>query len=201
MITLCMDTSHVYLALALIKDDQVIASVQESCWKKQSEEIFPRLQEMMDKTSLKTEDIDQIAITEGPGSYTGVRIAMTIAKVFCAMRSLPLYTLGTLALYAGMRPNCRVLLDARGGRAYTAVYDCGKMVEAPSAEELEAIRARLSDDQEIVGDGRLVGREDVIPDLPANFLLLKQEWHLAENVHLVKPEYLKPAESYLTGKK
>ena len=201
MITLCMDTSHVYLALALIRDDQVIASVQESCWKKQSEEIFPRLQEMMDRAGLKPEDIDQMVISEGPGSYTGVRIAMTIAKVFCAMRDLPLYTIGTLALYAGMKPDCRVLLDARGGRAYTAVYDAGKMTEAPSAEELETIQARLSPDQEIIGDGHLVGREDAIPDLAANFLLLKNSWNRAENVHLVKPEYLKPAESYLTGRK
>ena len=37
MITVCMDTSHVFLALGIIRDDRVIASFQESCWKKQSE--------------------------------------------------------------------------------------------------------------------------------------------------------------------
>ena len=43
MITLCMDTSHVFLVLGIIEDDRVIASVQKECWKKQSEEIFPQL--------------------------------------------------------------------------------------------------------------------------------------------------------------
>ena len=42
MITLCMDTSHVFLALGLIEDDRILASFQEKCWKKQSEKIFPR---------------------------------------------------------------------------------------------------------------------------------------------------------------
>ena len=40
MITLAMDTSHVFLVLALIKDDQLVDSVQKKCWKRQSEEIF-----------------------------------------------------------------------------------------------------------------------------------------------------------------
>lgn len=43
MITLCMDTSHIYLSLALIRDDEIIGEVQEECWKHQSEEIFLNL--------------------------------------------------------------------------------------------------------------------------------------------------------------
>jgi tRNA threonylcarbamoyladenosine biosynthesis protein TsaB len=78
----------------------------------------------MDAAGLKPMDIDQCVITDGPGSYTGVRIAMTVAKVMCAMRSLPLYTLGTLQLYAG-RETCTVLLDARGKRAYAASFENG----------------------------------------------------------------------------
>ena len=114
MITLAMDTSHVFLVLALIKDDQLVDSVQKKCWKRQSEEIFPCLMDMMDRNGLKPDDIDAMVITEGPGSYTGVRIAMTIAKVFCVMKEKPLYTIGTLQLFAGRR-NGRVILDARGG--------------------------------------------------------------------------------------
>ena len=107
-----MDTSHVYLVLALIKDDQLIAKYSAECWKKQSEEIFVRLIEMCEKVNVTPEMIDQICISKGPGSYTGVRIAMTVAKVFCAMKNVPLYTIGTLQLYAGNR-SCRVIMDAR----------------------------------------------------------------------------------------
>ena len=118
---LCMDTSYKFLTLGVIKDGKVCAGSQKECWKRQSEELFPELERLMNEAHLTTEEIDGIVITEGPGSYTGVRIAMTVAKVFCAMGNVPLYTIGTLKLYAGKEENCRVLLDARGGRAYTAV--------------------------------------------------------------------------------
>lgn len=197
MITLCLDTSHTWLVLGLIKDDQLIAKVQEPCWKKQSEEIFPKLIAMMDEVKLQPEDIDQMVISEGPGSYTGVRIAMTIAKVFCAMRQLPLYTLGTLQLYAG-NEKCRVVTDARGKRVYTCTYDNGKATGTLEAVEIADLK--IAKDEKIIGDGALVGRENNWPDIAANFLALKKEWKKAENVHLVVPEYLKPSESYLVKK-
>lgn len=195
MITLCMDTSHTWLVLALIQDDRLIAEVQKKCWKRQSEEIFPNLISMMDSVNLQPEDIDQIVISEGPGSYTGVRIAMTIGKVFCAMRNLPLYTLPTMLLYAG-KEDCRVVMDARGKRVYTCRYRDGKALEEQRAVAIADLKIG---DEEIIGDGSLVGKEDNWPDIAQHFLDLKDEWKKAENVHLVVPEYLKSAESYLPG--
>ncbi|MEE3488857.1 MAG: tRNA (adenosine(37)-N6)-threonylcarbamoyltransferase complex dimerization subunit type 1 TsaB [Bulleidia sp.] len=200
MITLCMDTSHIFLALSLIRDDQIIGRVQEKCWKKQSEEIFPKLQEMMDQAGLKPADIDQIVVSEGPGSYTGVRIAMTIAKVFCAMRDLPIATISTLQLYAGMGEKVRTVLDARGGRVYTGLYEKGVLQGEISVEAIEDVKNRITDEK-VAGDGHLVGKEDVWPDLAENFLAMKAFWKKADNVHLVKPEYLKSSESYLVHKK
>lgn len=196
MITLCMDTSHVFLVLALIQDDKVIAKTQLQCWKKQSEELFPELAKLMDSVSLQPEDIDSVVITEGPGSYTGVRIAMTVAKVFCAMREIPIYTIGTLQLYAGLE-TCRVILDARGQRVYTGVFQNGKTLSGP---EVVAIEDLPKESLQIIGDGHLLNKEDVYPDLAENFLKLKDEWTKAENVHFVKPEYLKSNESYLVKK-
>ena len=196
MITVCMDTSHVFLALGIIRDDRVIASFQESCWKKQSEEIFPQLMRLMDEAGLQPEDIDSVVISGGPGSYTGVRIAMTVAKVFCSMRSVPLYTIPTLLLYAGQK-DCRVVLDARGKRAYTARCRAGKMLGEQQVLPLEEIP---QDAPEMIGDLHLLQQEDCWPDLIANFLALKEEWQPAENVHLVVPEYLKGSEAYMVKK-
>lgn len=197
MITLCMDTSTQYLVIALIRDDQIVAKFQEKCWKKQSEELFPRLMDLMKEAGLKPEDIGQVVVSEGPGSYTGVRIAMTVAKVFCAMRNLPIATVGTLQLFAGMEPRARVVLDARGGRVYTAVYEYGVLSGTVEAKPCEEVKAEILEAETVIGDGSLVGREDHIPDLAENFLALKDQWKYAENVHLVKPEYLKSSESYL----
>lgn len=197
MITLCMDTSHTWLVIALIKDDKVIGKVQEQCWKKQSEELFPKLIELMDSLNLQPEDIDQIVISKGPGSYTGVRIAMTVAKVFCAMADKPIYTLSTLLLYAGKK-NCRVVTDARGKRVYTCKFENGKALEEERAISIDELEIN---DEEVVGDATLVGKEDNWPDIADNFLALKDEWVKADNVHLVVPEYLKSSASYLPGNK
>lgn len=197
MITLCMDTSHTWLVIGLIKDDQVIGKVQEKCWKKQSEELFPRLTALMNDCHLQPEDIDQIVISKGPGSYTGVRIAMTVAKVFCAMADKPIYTVSTLLLYAGKK-NCRVVTDARGKRVYTCLFFDGKALEEERAVEIENLEIG---DVNIVGDGALVGRQDEWPDIVDNFLELKDEWEKHDNVHLVVPEYLKSSTSYLPQKK
>ena len=197
MITLCMDTSHTWLVIGLIKDDQVIGKVQEKCWKKQSEELFPRLTALMNDCHLQPEDIDQIVISKGPGSYTGVRIAMTVAKVFCAMADKPIYTVSTLLLYAGKK-NCRVVTDARGKRVYTCLFFDGKALEEGRAVEIENLEIG---DVNIVGDGALVGRQDEWPDIVDNFLELKDEWEKHDNVHLVVPEYLKSSASYLPQKK
>lgn len=197
MITLCMDTSHTWLVIGLIKDDQVIGKVQEKCWKKQSEELFPRLTALMNDCHLQPEDIDQIVISKGPGSYTGVRIAMTVAKVFCAMADKPIYTVSTLLLYAGKK-NCRVVTDARGKRVYTCLFYDGKALEEERAVEIEILEIG---DVNIVGDGALVGRQDEWPDIVDNFLELKDEWEKHDNVHLVVPEYLKSSASYLPQKK
>lgn len=198
MITLCMDTSHVFLALALIRDDTLIASVCEQCWKRQSEEIFPKLIAMCEDAGVTPDDISQVVISKGPGSYTGVRIAMTVAKVLCTMKNIPLYTVGTLQLYAGNR-TCRVIMDARSKRAYTNVYENGIAVNEDSVKECEEIRNEYNG-EEIIGDGRLIGREDTWPDICANFLAVKDRWERMDNVHLTVPEYLKSSESYMVKK-
>lgn len=196
MITLCMDTSHRFLVLALYDEDNLLASIEEEIPKRQSEEIFPKLNEVMAKANKKPMDIDQIVISKGPGSYTGVRIAMSIAKVICALRKIPLYTISTLQLYAG-NEDCRVVLDARGGRVYTACYKDAKEIESASVKEIDEIDVQ---DMALVGDGSLFGKEDNYPSIAKNFILVKDAWELAENVHLVVPEYLKSIDAYKVTK-
>ncbi len=196
---LCMDTSYKFLTLGVLKDGKVCAGSQKECWKRQSEELFPELECLMKEAGLTTEEIDGIVITEGPGSYTGVRIAMTVAKVFCAMGNVPLYTIGTLRLYAGNEEQCRVLLDARGGRAYTAVYDHGNEIEAPHISTCEEL-SQQAVGEHIIGEGHLIGSEDSWPDLVQRFADCSGSWVKAENVHLVVPEYLKANDAYLVKK-
>ena len=80
MLTLCIDTAYKYLTCVLIENDQIISSYFEECFKHQSEEVFVALDRIFKEAGKSRDDIDSICISEGPGSYTGVRIAMTIAN-------------------------------------------------------------------------------------------------------------------------
>ncbi|MFR9256084.1 MAG: tRNA (adenosine(37)-N6)-threonylcarbamoyltransferase complex dimerization subunit type 1 TsaB [Merdibacter sp.] len=82
MKTLCMDTAHKNLIVALYENDRMICGIAREAWKRQSEDLFPAIIECMEKAGWDSTDLDEVVITDGPGSYTGVRIAMTVA-VLC----------------------------------------------------------------------------------------------------------------------
>ncbi len=198
MITLGLDTSHKYLVVALINDNnEIIDGISQFCPKKQSEYILVEIDRLCKKNNIKPFDIGSVVITKGPGSYTGVRIAMTVAKVICALRNIPLYTLNTLEFMA--EDNCLVLMDARGNRAYYGKFKEGNLIGEVAVDELEKIKD-IKEDLPIIGDGSLLNEADNYPELVQKFIQHRNKWHLEENVHTVVPLYLKDASSYMVKK-
>ena len=128
MLTLCIDTAYKFLTCALIKDNEVLEAVSYECFKRQSEEVFVAMDELFNRAGVKKDAIDSVCISKGPGSYTGVRIAMSIAKVLTKVKDLKLYTISTLKLYAGNKDKTMVIMDARASRAYIGVYDHGETI-------------------------------------------------------------------------
>ena len=102
MKTLCLDSAHKYLVIGLYENDRMICGTANLSWKRQSETIFPELMRLMKEAGWDSDDVDEVVITDGPGSYTGVRIAMCVAKVLCTRKHIPLYAVSTLQLYAGV---------------------------------------------------------------------------------------------------
>ena len=193
MLTLCIDTAYKYLTVALIDDSKIVDSISLECFKKQSEEVFVYLDELFKKANLSKNDIDSVCISKGPGSYTGVRIAMTIAKVLCKVKDLKLYTISTLRLYAGNNKNTMVLMDARANRAYVGVYNNEKCLLKDCALELKDIDKK---DYDVVLDGSLIGLENKNPDIPNCFLNTKGMWEEVKDINFLAPEYLKESNAY-----
>lgn len=196
MITLCMDTSHKYLAIGIIRDDCLIASYNELCFKKQSENIFIVLKQLFNEHNLEPMMIDEICITQGPGSYTGIRIAMTIAKTICSLKKIPLYTISTLRLYANNETNTLVLLDARSKRAYYGIYDVNEVVVDDTVGYIADINTA---GYTLVGDLSLIGLDDFYCDIPLAFLNTRQYWQVVDDVDYLSPTYLKNNQEYLTN--
>ena len=193
MLSLCIDTAYKYLTVVLIKDDEIIASLSNECFKRQSEEVFVALDELFKNANVSKTDIDSMCISEGPGSYTGVRIAMTVAKVLCKVKELKLYKISTLKLYAGNKEKVMVIMDARANRAYVGCYDNGSVLMEDCVLPVESIDVG---EYNLILDGELVGKENNYPDIPKCFLDTKKDWEEVEEINFLVPKYLKESNEY-----
>ena len=194
MLTLCIDTAYKYLTCALINDEQILASVSLPCFKKQSEELFVVLKQVFDDAHIERNAIDSICISEGPGSYTGVRIAMSLAKTIGEVLPVDVYTISTLRLYAAGNPSTMVIMNARANRAYVGVFNNNEVVLEDYISGISEIDPK---NYKIMGDGSLVNHEDNFGDIPTAFLKTKSVWNKVDKIAYLVPKYLKESESYL----
>lgn len=197
MKTLCMDSAHKHLVIVLIENGKIISAVEKECWKKQSETLFPELMNCFNCAGWIVDDIDEVVISDGPGSYTGVRIAMSVAKVLCTTKKIPLSCISTLQLYAGLREDCYVMLDARSNRAYFAHYHLGHLIGDENVISLPEIETMIAQKKGIlVGDNELLDMEKQSLSLAENFCALLPFARRITNVHTLTPRYLKDNDAY-----
>ncbi len=194
---LFLDSSNKYLMIAVLDDNKVIASHIEYCFKKQSEKLFPAMISLLADNNIDKNEIEGVIVTIGPGSYTGVRIALSVAKVLCTSKHLPLYTINSLRVYDNACDDTLVLMDARSKRAYCAHYHQGAEVLAPCVMSIDDIKAYLVDKQvKVVGDSELVGLEalevDFVSNIEASFAYKEK----VDNIHTLTPCYLKESDAY-----
>lgn len=194
MISLCMDSAYKNLVLGLYKDKELIDGISKEAFKKQSETIFVELNALLERNDLDYKDIDQVIITDGPGSYTGIRIAMTIAKVLCTQMHKELACISTMQLYAGMNTG-NVILDARSKRAYVAHVENGEVLGKTEILTLDEIPSFLeAHPGTLYGDGYLVDQEAELSDFLKNFISVPNR--KIENIHALVPQYLKESDAY-----
>lgn len=195
MISLCMDSAYKALVLGLYKDGTLLDGVSIEAFKKQSETIFVELNALFERTNLDYKDVDEVIITDGPGSYTGIRIAMTIAKVLCTQMHKTLKCISTMQLFAGMDESANVILDARSKRAYVAHVEKGQIVGETKILSVEELEDFLNTHPgTLYGDGYLVNQEEAKPDFLKNFIEVPS--CTIENVHALVPQYLKESDAY-----
>ena len=115
MKTVVMDTSNAYLVIALYENDKCLERYQEFGNKKQSEYAITYLDEMLKRNNFNILDFDEMIITIGPGSYTGQRVALTIAKTLAAISKIKIKAVSSLHGYVGSDKAISVI-DARSKR-------------------------------------------------------------------------------------
>ena len=127
MISLFLDTSSSYLTLAILKDGKELKSLYEYLDKDMSKETLNKIKIIMDSLNLKPNDVSNIIVVTGPGSYTGLRVGVTIAKTYAWGLHKNLYSvssLKTLATTISLENIYIVpIIDARRGYFFAGIYD------------------------------------------------------------------------------
>jgi tRNA threonylcarbamoyladenosine biosynthesis protein TsaB len=124
---LAFDTSTKYLSIACLKDDTVISKLHEQMGIRHSEKLLVKMRDVMDNVKWKIRDIDLICVGIGPGSFTGLRIAVATCKGLAAAigtNVLGVPSIDAIALRSsGNDLKAAPVLDARKGKIYSAVYE------------------------------------------------------------------------------
>lgn len=126
MIWLGIDTANTPLSVALVKDGEVLIEENTSLAINHSLRAMPAIDEIFQKVGISPSDIDAITVSEGPGSYTGVRIGVTIAKTLAWTLNKPLVAVSSLKAIAANGVFFQGLIcpivDARRNHVYAGAY-------------------------------------------------------------------------------
>jgi len=127
MTILAIDTSNYVLGVALLEDNQVLGEYMTNLKKNHSVRIMPAIQTLMKDCEKVPADLTKIVVAKGPGSYTGVRIGVTIAKTLAWTLNIPLVGISSLEILAAGTGRyfdgyVSPIFDARRGQVYTALY-------------------------------------------------------------------------------
>lgn len=192
MISLFLDTSTKYLCIGIAKDHKVIYKFQQEAIKKQSELTIPFLQKALAEVNISLNDINEVNVTIGPGSFTGIRIGMCIAKVLASMKNIPLKAISSLNAYASLGRKI-VILDAKAKRVYLGIYNNNEKVIDECVVEIEAFKEMIKDypDYDIVLDSYLIGLESESIDVIENMNRISINSKVVDNVDSLVPIYLK----------
>ena len=138
-LVLCIDTALETATVGVCNEESVLASAVQSDQKQGAAFVQPAIQEMLRNTSISFSQLDAVAVVNGPGSYTGLRVGLASAKGICYALNKPLIVINTLEVMAvaaiKTEQNKNALycpmIDARRNEVFTAIYDASLVCLLP----------------------------------------------------------------------
>ncbi len=173
---LAIDTTTKVCSISLLKADGTIISRESRSANTHAEMLNLMIQEVLATAELSFKELDAIAISKGPGSFTGLRIGYSTAQGLCAALSIPLYevdTLGAMAQYViqknDQHPAYYIpMIDARRMEVYLSVFDeKTQLIHTPQPIIIPEQLPELNRDCPVFFFGD--GAEKCISELPDSF--------------------------------
>lgn len=157
---LSIDSSSISASVAITDNEKVLAEEFVNNGFTHSETLMPMVKKTFDDSELTISDIDLLAITNGPGSFTGVRIGIASAKGICDAKNIPCIAVSTLEAIAKPLSNDDVLtvavMDARCGQVYTSSFYKGERQTEDRAILISELLEELKNETKpivLIGDG------------------------------------------------
>lgn len=194
---LFIDTSGVDVSIAIINDGKILSSINEVVPNSHSVYTVSFLDKAIKEASLTIDDIDKILVVTGPGSFTGVRIGVTIAKVYAYLKKIDIICVSSLKMLALSTNHnyCLALINARNDNYYLGLYD--KNNEEVIKEQfnnkdmvLDVIKKYnpiIVSDNDLVLDDIIIKKQK----LDINNICTYYQDKSSVNPHLIIPNYLK----------
>lgn len=225
MTTLAIDTSNELLAVALVQDGQLVGETMTNIKEGQTARLMPAIVSLMEQARVEQDDLSKIVVGRGPGSYTGVRVGITTAKTMAWGLNIPIYPVSSLralahngAFFSGY---VMPFFNARRQAVYTGLYrfEAGELREVIAEQHVSLIDWIHKLEREVAGFSEQnllclsphmdvfvdllreqLGERAVIPGDASHFLrpvhlIEAAEAVATEDVHLVKPNYLRMTEA------
>ena len=203
MKVLYIDTTSSYLYSCICDNQEITGEIKLKLNKDLSVFTLKKIEEMFNSVNLKPQDIDRIIVCNGPGSFTGIRIGVTIAKTYAwglKKEVSIISSIEAMVLSSRLNKDYKVgLIDARRGYCYAGIYDKdNNIVMQDKYVSIEALKVTL---ESLPGDYSVITNDELEieakEEYSPNFLEIINYGLTKEtiNPHAVNPIYLKLTEA------
>ena len=186
---LFIDSATTKLVVAIINDGKIAYMYDNNDGHDTSSKMMPVLAEAFDSAGLKPQDIDKIFVVNGPGSFTGIRVGLTVAKTMAYTLNIPIVSVSSLEVMASGKAGT-ALINARRGYVFAGSYDENLGVIYPDSYVLmsdELNKPYISYDS--------FDFDTLKPNIDVLKVIRKHENDDPINPHAIKPNYLKMTEA------
>lgn len=197
-----IDTSSSFLYFGIAEDNKLLVEVKKRYDEELSKMAMVDIEKAFKKAKVEPKEIDKIIVVDGPGSFTGIRIGITIAKVYAYGLNKKITTISALEAMALSNDHSNYLvpmLDARRGFVYSAIYKKDLATKlAPVHIKLDVLKEELKeyDDVLVITNDDIdidYRKENYSPDILKIITNFKDKKNI--NPHAVNPNYLKLTEA------
>ena len=153
---LALDTSTSTAGVALFDSRRVVSETTLQAGREHSTRLLGEVEAALERIGRTVQELTGLVVARGPGSFTGVRVALSVAKGMAAGLSIPLWGVNSLDVLAHAAGKVdlpvRAVLEAGRGRYATGLYAREVLVEAPRLATLEQLIGLVAEETLLIGD-------------------------------------------------